>query len=319
MKYINGTEILSSEIVLGCDGIGSAIDEKTSFELLDGYVALGGNHLDTARIYGYPDSKSEKLIGKWLKKNGNRDKIVITTKGAHPEPSTMHISRLSEKEIEFDLENSLENLRTDYIDLYLLHRDDRRVHVGEIIESLNKFIKQGKIREIGASNWHADRIAEANDYAEKHGLKGFAANQIKWSYGVVSDSYGEDPTLVAMDKKEYELCLKQNMTVFAYASQAKGFFSKYFEGGKEALSDKARQRYFCDENLKRYELAKSVAVENGISIGAVVLKYILNQQINAFAIAGCKNLSQLADSMTAAECEISEQDVRRLIELGNKF
>ena len=318
-KYILKTRLNSSEIVLGCDGLGSQLNELESMALLDRYVALGGNHLDTARIYGYPSSESEKLIGKWLKLRGGREKLIITTKGAHPEPSAMHISRLSAEEIGSDIENSLNNLGTDYIDLYLLHHDDEKVPVGGIIETLNGYIKEGKIREIGASNWTAARISEANAYADQNGLKGFCASQIKWSYAVVSDSYDEDPTLVAMDEKEYSAYCGKDVSVFAYASQAKGFFSKYHSGGEAALSPKAMQRYLCGENLKRYRLAAEIAEKNGISIGAVVLQYILRQPISSFPIVGCKNISQLEDSLAASEAVMPEEDVKRLISMGNTF
>ncbi len=319
MKYINGTEILSSEIVLGCDGLGSVLDEKASYELLDMYVALGGNHLDTARIYGYPDSKSEKLLGRWMKARGNREGLVVTTKGAHPEPHTMHISRLSYEELREDLENSLKNLQTDCIDLYLLHRDDEKVPVCDIMEALNDFIREGKIREIGASNWKVQRINMANEYAAEHGLKGFCASQIKWSYGRVSDSFGEDPTLVLMDENQYGEYLENGISVFAYASQCKGFFSKLYAGGEEALSPKARERYMCAENLERFRLAKKIAEGNGCSIGAVVLQYLLSQPVCTFPIVGCKNITQLNDSFEALKCKLSGQELKELFRLGNKF
>jgi len=318
VKYINGTEILSSEIVLGCDGMGTVLDEVKSYELLDEYVKLGGNHLDTARVYGYPTSESEKLIGRWMKERGNREKLIVTTKGGHPEPQTMHISRLSAEEIGSDIENSLKDLQTDYIDLYLLHRDDEKIPEGEIIEILNEHIRNGEIREIGASNWKAQRIARANEYAEKHGLKGFCASQIKWSYGTVSESFSEDPTLVLMDEQEYAQYLKNGISVFAYASQSKGFFSKYHEG-ENVLSSKAKERYLCDENIERYKLAKEIAENNGCSIGAVVLKYIINQSVCAFPIVGCKNLVQLKDSFSALKAELSKQDETKLIQRGNRF
>lgn len=321
MKYkkILNTDLLSSEVVLGCDGLGSTLDKNESIALLDEYTRLGGNHLDTARIYGYPSQESEKLIGKWLKERGNRHNVIITTKGAHPEPSTMHISRLSAEELGSDIENSLINLKTDYIDLYLLHRDDEKVPVAGIIEALNKYVNEGKIREIGASNWTAARIAEANAYAKKHGLKGFRASQIKWSYAVVSDSYGEDPTLVAMDTKEHEAYKNMDLSVFAYASQAKGFFSKYAEGGEIALSTKAKERYLCDENLHRFELAKQIADKNSVSIGTVILCYILSQTIRAFPVVGCKNVAQLRDSLAASETVIAAEDIKRIVETGNHF
>ena len=321
MKYkkINGTNLSSSAVILGTDGIGSVISEKESFNILDNFCCLGGNHIDTANIYGYPTSESEKTIGKWLKSHGGREHLVIATKGAHPNLKTMDIPRLSEKEIRYDLENSLKNLGTDYIDLYWLHRDCEDLSCEEIIETLNKFVREGKIREFGASNWKGKRIKQANEYAVKNGLKPFCASQIKWSYATVSSSYEEDKTLVLMDKTEYEFYKDAELSVMAYASQAKGFFTKLYTMGEEGLSPKAMQRYMCGDNINRYNIAGDIAKKLGISITDVILNYLLKQEINTFPIIGCKNTQQLQDSMTSTEADIPEEDIKTLLAEGNKF
>lgn len=315
-KKIPKTDIAPSVIIMGSDGLGSVLNEKQSFEMLDRYIQLGGNLIDTANIYGYPTQESEKIIGRWLKERGCREKVIIGTKGAHPNPATMHISRLSREEIRADAEQSLENLKTDYIDLYWLHRDDENLDCGDIIETLNELIKEGKVREIGASNWKASRIAEANRYAQEHGLKGFRASQIKWSYAVTYDEYDEDPTLVTMDKTELEFYKQSDLAVFAYASQAKGFFSKYDAGGEEALSEKAKERYLCTENLERYKLAKDIASRSNISISSVILQYLINQPFPVYPIVGCRNVSQLEDSMKAADANLTAEDIQRLLNVS---
>lgn len=282
-----------SAVVLGTDYYGSERDEKVCFDIMDAYKELGGNCIDTAKIYS--NGSSEAVIGRWLKQRGRSD-MYISTKGAHP-LSDMSISRLSEKEIEEDLNSSLKRLSLDYIDLYWLHRDDEKKPVEEIIEALNKFIKQGKIRHIGASNWTAKRINEASDYAQKHNLEAFCASQIKWSLAVTSPLYNDDKTLVEMNGKEYEAYLKNKIAVFAYASQGKGFFSKY-ASGKENLSEKAKSRYLCETNIKRCEAIKRLAEEKAVSISQAVISYIYsNKDINAYAIIGPKNLKQLNDCM----------------------
>ncbi|MDP4118559.1 MAG: aldo/keto reductase [Bacillota bacterium] len=317
MKYknIKGTQLNSSVIIMGGDGFGAAINEKDSFKLLDKYMELGGNHIDTANIYGYPTQESEKTIGKWLKSSGKRP--IIATKGGHPNPQTMDISRLSEKELREDLDKSLENLGIECVDLYWLHRDDAKLPVSGIIETLNKFIKEGKIREIGCSNWTSDRIRTANNYAVEHGLKGFAASQIKWSFAQTADKYEEDSTLVAMTKEQYPFYEEGNVAVMAYASQAKGFFTKYAEGGESNLSEKAKQRYMSPENMKKFELIRRIAKENNVSVSTVVLEYLINQPFDTFPIVGCKNTKQLEDSLAAADSEIASWDIRLLVEAGN--
>ena len=140
---------------------------------LDTAVRLGYTTIDTALAYN-----SEYTIGEWMKKRGNREKIFLITKGAHP---SMRRTRVNTFDIEADLHDSLANLSTDYIDLYLLHRDDESKPVGEIVDLLNRFCDEGKIRAFGASNWTAARIAEANTYAEAHHMRPFVASSPNYS------------------------------------------------------------------------------------------------------------------------------------------
>jgi len=310
MLYNNVDEMNISKIVLGTDYYGTELSENECFYMYDTYKDFGGNCIDTANIYA--KGLSEETLGKWLK-TVSRDKIFVSTKGAHPNPSSMHISRLSEKEIEEDLNLSLKRLDTDYIDLYWLHRDDVKTSVDGIMEALNKFIKQGKIRNIGASNWTAKRINEANEYAEKCGLKGFCASQIKWSLAKSSPDYVDDPTLVEMNEAEYEAYSKNNVSVFAYASQGKGFFSKIDAGGEDALSPKAKERYLCKTNLLRYEVLKEIAKDNNISISQAVLSYIYSDRsVNAFPIIGPRNKNQIFDCLGSSDYEMSERDINKL-------
>ncbi len=305
-KKINDMNI--SALVLGTDYYGYEREEKDCFYMLDKYVEFGGNCIDTANIYA--DGNSERLIGKWLR-NVARGSVYISTKGGHP-TGDKSISRLSERDIEEDLNISLERLGTDYIDLYWLHRDDIKKPVSEIIEALNKFIKQGKIRNIGASNWTVKRINEANGYAEKMGLKPFCASQIKWSLAVTNPEYEDDVTLVEMDGDEYAGYTKNGISVFAYASQGKGFFSKY-ACGEKFLSEKARERYLCETNVRRFELIKKLADEKNISVSQAVVSYIYsNRDINSFAIVGPRNKEQLNDCLGNTDILLTDEEIKRL-------
>lgn len=294
-KVTDGIKI--SEVILGTDYYGGRVDKETAFKLYNKYIELGGNCIDTAKIY--ENGKSEEICGLWIKKSGiKRENIVISTKGAHPIGTSTNKSRLSEREIEEDLDSSLKRLGGDYIDIYWLHRDDINVPAEEIITSLNKFIKKGKIRTIGASNWKYDRIKKANDFAYKNGLKPFSASQIKWSAAVTSPDYTDDPTLVEMNESEYEKYKNDNISVFAFASQGKGFFAKMLSGGIESLDTKTRERYLCEENLKRLEKFKEIYVETNVSVASQVLAYICeDKNINSYAIIGPKNEEQLIQTL----------------------
>ncbi len=129
---IPDTELQVSGICLGTAGIGSSIDRSASFSIMSTYVELGGTFFDTASVYADwlpgPRSVSETTLGDWLAENGKRDQITLSTKGGHPDLQTMHVPRMSRKEIVNDLDASLRNLRTDVIDLYWLHRDDTIGH-----------------------------------------------------------------------------------------------------------------------------------------------------------------------------------------------
>ena len=190
-KIIGGLQI--SPVVLGTDVYGTVVSEKDAFSLLNNYIELGGNTIDTARMYACWEpngaGKSEQTIGKWLKQLGGRDQMIISTKCAHPPIENMSNHRLDRAEIFSDVDESLSALGTDYIDILWLHRDDVRVGVEGIVDTLNLLVKQGKIRCFGASNWTAKRIAEANAYAKASGQDGFVSSQIKWSLAVTSPGF----------------------------------------------------------------------------------------------------------------------------------
>jgi len=302
MKYkvIRNTEIKASSIILGTNYFGTTISKEMSFEMMDYYLECGGNVFDTARVYAKwlpnGDGASERTIGEYMNTRKSRNSIVISTKAAFPDGN---ISRLSQKEIERDVDESLMTLKTDYIDILWLHRDDTNVGVEEIMDSLNNLVQKGKILSFGASNWTSSRIANANEYALKHGKKAFVASQIQWSLAKSNEL--EDKTLVQMNEAEYEFYRRTKMPVFAFSPQAKGFFEKF---DKNALSDKAKARYLNNDNIETYKRLKEISIETGHSISALVVSYIaLNEDFDAFPILGCSNINQLKDSLAAIKIE----------------
>lgn len=316
-KKLAGTDLAVSPIALGTDVYGLVLSEEEAYGMIDAYMHLGGNVIDTALVYSdwEPGEKarSEKLIGRYLKKSGNRAELVISTKGGHPVPGHMEVSRLSEKEIRSDMEKSLINLGVDYVDIYWLHRDAADADIAEICHTLDALVKEGKTRYIGMSNWTAKRIGEYNAYAKEHGLARVFSSQIQYSIAK-SIPENNDPTLVLMNDEEYAFFKQNKMPVFAFASQAKGFFQKLERGGIDALSEKASTRYLSEENLQRFERVKKIASEHGISCGEAALAALIsNTDFETVAIVGCKNTAQLTESLSAAEANISQAEIDYIV------
>lgn len=320
MKHINITlpdgKLEISRIMLGTDYFGTAVTEETAFALLDTFVEAGGNCVDTARVYAewLPGGKgaSETLVGKWMKSRGNRERIILSTKGGHPPLENMHCGRLSRRDIESDLDESLRALGTDCIDLYWLHRDEVSRPVEEIMETLGGLISKGKVRAIGCSNWRVERIEAANRAAQAQGLAPFCASQIQWSLAASSAEAHGDSTIVCMDEQEYAWYLKERFPVTAYSSQAKGFFARAAAQGLDAINQKAFARFCTPDNIARLERVKEYAEQAGLTPTAVALGYILCNPVPAAAIAGCKTVEQLRDTLTAADVELPEAVVQWL-------
>lgn len=226
---LNKTDLRVSEICLGADVFGSRFDRETAFGLLDRFRDAGGNFVDTANIYsrdfeaGY--SRSERFLGDYLRSRG-KSALIVATKGAHPNPKTMHTPRISREELTRDIDESLCSLGLDCIDFYWLHRDDPSMPIGEIIELLEEFVRLGKIRFYGGSNYSRQRLLEADEYAKAHGLHGFSAVSNMWSPAVQNVPYFSDDTLVSFDDGDLGLFDSTGMAFVPYSSTARGWFSK---------------------------------------------------------------------------------------------
>lgn len=289
MNNIKLKDMSLSNIVLGTDGYGERIDKKTAFSIMDLYTQNGGNVIDTARLY--TNGISESYVGEFI--SGLRDNLYISTKCAHPPLSDMSHNRLNEIDIEYDIDTSLKTIGIDYIDIVWLHRDDLSVSVGPVIDTMNKMVKKGKIRYFGASNWTYQRIDEANKYADKTNQSGFIASQPL--YNMATRTKVWDSTLVCLEDDEKAKYDKSHFPVFAFSSQAKGFFEKYSQG---TLSEKAKERYLNDDTLKTYERIKKSAQESGNTISYTALSMLIKQSnFDVFPIIGPSNVEQLKSTL----------------------
>ena len=314
---IPNTNLTPSALCLGTSNFGATIAQADAFTLLDAFVDLGGNFLDTAEVYAnwlpeLPRSISERTLGAWLTQRGNRDRMFIGTKGAHPDLATMHISRLAPADILHDLHGSLERLQTDVIDLYWLHRDDESRPVGEIIETLAAEVKAGKIRAFGCSNWRTARMQEAWSYATQQGLPGFVANQPLWSLAQPNPAAFGMPGLAGMDAQMFAFHQQSRWAVIPYTSQARGFFSKLVAHGEAGLKEGERKAYLNETNRQRAARAAALAQHHGVTVAQIALAYLINQPIPTIPVIGCHTLAQLADSMGAATVTLTPAELREL-------
>ncbi|MBQ9252868.1 MAG: aldo/keto reductase [Clostridia bacterium] len=298
-----------SVIGLGSSEFGGKCPENQAWEFMDRFVALGGNFIDTARVYGDfvtpKDGESEKVIGRWLSARHLRDQIFLSTKGGHPRLWSMRQSRLSREEVRGDMADSLNDLQTDHVEIYWLHRDDEHRPVGEIMETLQSLIDDGWTRMVGVSNWQPGRIREANAYAEHHGLTKIIANQPQFSLAAQKKSL--DPTLVTMNEEIWHLHKEAGLVCCCFSSQAHGFFTKLEQDGVEALSENVKTEFLTEENLACYQRMKALQQETGISIGAIALAYLTSQPFPTFALVGASKMTHIDALQEAGDALLTDQ------------
>lgn len=314
MKYrdIPNTDLSVSTLCLGTGGFGSAQSEQEAFRLLDEFVDQGGNFLDTARVYAawLPGGMglSERTIGAWLRSRGNQQSIVVGTKGAHPDLSTMHIPRMSREEVTGDCEDSLRALGLEAIPLYWLHRDDDSRPVEDILETMERLVSAGKIRWYGVSNWRVNRLERAYELARSHGMHGPVANQPMWSLAQVNVESLSDPTMVWMDNEMIGFQQSSKVACIPYTSQARGFFGKAAAHGIDALSASQVRAYDNAMSRERLERLQTVSTETGWSVSAIALAYLTSQpDFVTIPIIGVSNEAQLVESLQAGDMVLSDR------------
>lgn len=313
MKYINVTghksgkeiQIKCSQLVLGASDYLRIDNMDFAAPILDKFLELGGNTFDTARQYRH----SEKALAEWMEMRKNREKLVILTKACHPTREEPKKARVTPQGITEDLLVSLETLKTDYVDLFALHRDDASVEVGPIMETLNEHIRSGKILAIGASNWELDRIIAANEYAEKNGLIGFTFNSPNLSLAKCQIPRWEG--CVSANQEMVDWHEKTNIPLFSWSAQAGGFFSGRFT--RDNFDDQEMvDVFYNDENWERYDRAIELANKKNVSPIQIALAYVLNQKFPTTAVIGPEKLEELLSSYDGSKMELTQKEVEWL-------
>ncbi|CAI6087719.1 aldo/keto reductase [Cohnella sp. JJ-181] len=302
MEYIDipGSRLPVSRLIKGTDYF-----YHDSYELaaanMDAYLALGGNAVDSAHIYC--GGQSEEVLGRYMEERGNRDRIVILTKGAHHDKNG---PRVTKQAIDEDLRVSLERLRTDHIELYALHRDDPDVPVGVIVEALNAHIESGAIGAIGGSNWTWQRLQAANEYAAAHGLVGFAFSSPNLSLAKAQEPYWKDA--VSADHATIDWHEKHQLPLLSWSSQARGFFTGRFSPDNRSDADLVRV-FYNDDNWERLARAERLAAEKGVTAIQIALAYVLNQPFPACALIGARNAEELRSCDEAMRLVLTREEM----------
>jgi aryl-alcohol dehydrogenase-like predicted oxidoreductase len=312
MQYgkIPGVEKPVSRLVQGSIMINSA-SVPECFYLLDAILEMGCNTFDTAHVYGSGDN--ERTFGRWLRERGNRNKVNIIGKGAHHSGDR---KRVTPWDITSDIYDSLARFKVDHIDIYLLHRDDPAVPVGPIVETLNDHLKAGRILSYGGSNWSHQRVAEANEYAAKHGLAPFVASSPNFALAVQQKEPWEGCISISGDNgvASREYYQKLNMPLFTWSSLAGGFFSgrlrrDNIETFESYLDKLAVEVYANDDNFKRLDRVQQLAEEKGLTIPQIATAYVMSYPLNIFALVGCQTADEFKDNMQASELRLTAAEM----------
>jgi aryl-alcohol dehydrogenase-like predicted oxidoreductase len=302
----SGLEV--SPLALGGNVFGWTVDEPAAFAILDAFVAAGFNLIDTADTYsrwvtGNKGGESETIIGKWLRKSGKRDQVVIATKvGSDMGPGKKGLSKTY---IRRAVEDSLDRLQTDNIDLYQAHRDDPDTPLEETLEAYSQLIREGKVRAIGASNYSAERLSEALRISRQQGYPGYQSLQPRYNL---------------YDRADYErslepLCREKGLGVITYYSLASGFLTGKYRSDQD-LSKSIRGQgvkiYLNERGFRILKALDEVAKQQHTAPASVALAWLLARPGITAPIASATSVEQLNDLVQATKLELDQASIELL-------
>jgi aryl-alcohol dehydrogenase-like predicted oxidoreductase len=292
-------------LAFGGNVFGWTVAESVAFTLLDAFVAAGFSLIDTADVYsrwvpGHHGGESETVIGKWLKRSGKREKVVIATKvGKEMGPNRKGLSKAY---ILRAVEDSLGRLQTDYIDLYQSHADDPESPLEETLEAYAQLIREGKVRVIGASNYTADRLDQALQVSETQGYPAYQSLQ---------------PLYNLYDRAGYErelepLCRKKSLGVISYFSLASGFLTGKYRSEADVAKSARRDmvsKYLNERGLRILETLDRVAQQHDATPATVALSWLINRPGLTAPIASATNLDQLSELIEATKFKLNPSSI----------
>jgi aryl-alcohol dehydrogenase-like predicted oxidoreductase len=308
MRPLGRSGLSTAPLVLGGNVFGWTADEATSFAILDRFVEAGFNAIDTANSYsawvpGHVGGESEAIIGKWFKRSGRRDAVVIATKVGMKVEGEEGLKR---SQIEKHIEASLRRLQTDRIDLYQTHKDDLSTPVEETLGALADLVKSGKVRAIGASQYRPERLRESLEASKRLGIPRYETLQPEFN---LYDRAG-------FERDYQEIALEYGLAVIPFFGLAKGFLSgKYRNPGDIAGRPRAAglKKYFeGDRGMRILAALDAVSTRLGATPAQVSLAWILAQPSIAAPIVSVTSVAQLNEIIGAAKLELDEDALAQL-------
>ena len=290
---IPGITKTASRLVMG-------VDNQTTpqqWDVLDDFILRGGNVFDNAYVYG--GGKCEQNFGAWMQDRKVRDSIVLLGKGAH----TPHCTPDG---LSSQLTESLERLQTDGVDIYIMHRDNTDVPVGEFVDVLNAHRAAGRLKVFGGSNWSLERVKAANAYAKSKGSQGFSVVSNQFSLATMISPVWAG-CLSASDL-EFRVWLEETQTVLMpWSSQARGFF--VIADPNDRSNEELVRCWYSDENFVRLDRARELATAKGVTPIQIALAYVLAQPFPTFPLIGPRSTAETASSWSALELELTAAEV----------
>ena len=307
LRQLGRSDLSIAPLAFGGNVFGWSVDEQRSFELLDAFVDAGFNLIDTADVYsawvsGNRGGESETIIGKWLKRSGKRERVAIATKVA----KWVEHRGLSPINIREAVEGSLKRLQTDHIDLYQAHEDDATVPLSETLGAFTRLIEEGKVRVIGASNYGADRFAEALKVSSEHRLARYESLQPE--YNLVSRQ--------AYEKDLEPLVRKEGVGVINYYALASGFLSGKYRSEADLAKSSARggavKKYLDAQGLKVLATLDEIAAAHKATTAQVALAWLMARPGITAPIASATSVDQLQELVGAASLTLAAGEIDAL-------
>ncbi len=295
-------------LALGSNVFGWTVDEPTAFRLLDAFVDAGLNLIDTADTYsrwvtGNRGGESETIIGRWLRKSGKRNKVVIATKvGSEMGPVKKGLSKTY---ILRAVEDSLNRLQTDVIDLYQSHKDDPTTPLEETLEAYASLIKQGKVRAIGASNYSAERLSEALEISARLGLPFYQSLQPRYNL---------------YDRSEFEktlepLCRKKGLGVITYYSLGSGFLTGKYRSEKDlvkSIRGQGTKIYLNARGFRILDALDEAAKRHQAAPASIALAWLIARPGITAPISSATNVNQLKELVDATKLTMDRSTIKLL-------
>jgi aryl-alcohol dehydrogenase-like predicted oxidoreductase len=306
MTKLGSSDLDVSPLCLGGNVFGWTADEDASFAVLDAYAAAGGNFIDTADVYsawvpGHSGGESETIIGNWLRARGNRAEVIVATKVGHD-------GNLRREAIMEGAKRSLERLATDHIDLYYMHNDDADTPFEESLATFGELIRDGSVRYIGASNFTAERLAEALEVAQREGLPAVVALQNE--YNLVSRAYEDGPAAVVA---------ANGLAAVPYYGLASGFLTgKYRPDGATVDSPRAQGAVaqLDQRGIAVLDALDEIAAAHDATPAAVALAWLAAQPTVVAPIASARTVAQLEELLPFTSMMLSEGELEQLNRAG---